>query len=113
MNPSASPLGGSSPASPRRLPTIPDTALPAEVRNGTTKDKQAYQAALGFERVMLGTLTKEFTADGPMADGPYADAVQDAFTGSLVANGGIGLGEQLFKTLTQSTSSTGTGKERS
>jgi Rod binding domain-containing protein len=94
------------------LPAIPDTALPADVRNGTEKDKQAYQAALGFERVMLGTLTKQLTEGSELADGPYASVVQDAFSGSLVANGGLGLGEQLFRTFTQSTSSTGTSKER-
>jgi Rod binding domain-containing protein len=81
------------------LPTIPDTALPAEVRDGSAKDKQAYQAALGFERVMLGTLTKQLTADSGLDDSPYSSAVQDAFSGALVANGGIGLGEQLYRTL--------------
>jgi hypothetical protein len=81
------------------LPAIPETALPSEVRDGTAKDKQAYQAALGFERVMLGTLTKQLTEDSALADGPYASAVQDAFSGALVANGGLGLGEQLFRSL--------------
>jgi hypothetical protein len=81
------------------LPAIPDTALPADVRNGSTKDKQAYQAALGFERVMLGTLTKQLTEGGELEDGPYASAIQDAFSGSLVSGGGLGLGEQLFRTM--------------
>jgi hypothetical protein len=31
------------------LPEVPVTALPAAVRNGTSDDKQAYKAALGFE----------------------------------------------------------------
>jgi hypothetical protein len=81
------------------LPALPETALPADVRNGSAKDKQAYQAALGFERVLLGTLTKPLTEGSDIGDGPYADAVQDAFTGSLVANGGLGLGTELFRTL--------------
>jgi Rod binding domain-containing protein len=85
------------------LPTIPESSLPAEVRNGSAKDKQAYQAALGFERVMLGTLTKQLTADSGLDDAPYASSVQDAFSGALVANGGIGLGEQLYRTLKERT----------
>ena len=93
------------------LPSIPDAALPAGVRTGTADDKQAYRAALGFEQVMLGTLTKQLTEDSSLADGPYASAVQDAFAGALVANGGLGLGEQLFRSITQSTPSTGTGAE--
>jgi Rod binding domain-containing protein len=81
------------------LPAIPESALPADVRTGTAKDKQAYQAALGFERVMLGTLTKQMTEDSSLGDSPYSSAVQDAFSGALVANGGLGLGEQLYRTL--------------
>jgi Rod binding domain-containing protein len=81
------------------LPAIPETALPAAVRNGTAKDKDAYRAAMGFEQVLLGTLVKSMTSRGPMADGPYAAPVQEAFTGSLVANGGLGLGTQLYHAL--------------
>ena len=40
------------------LPVVPDTALPADVRTGSDKDKQAYQAALGFERQLLTQLTQ-------------------------------------------------------
>jgi hypothetical protein len=74
-------------------------SLPASVRNGSAKDKEAYRAALGFEQVLLGTLVKSMTATGPMADGPYAAPVQEAFTGALVANGGLGLGAQLYRSL--------------
>jgi Rod binding domain-containing protein len=94
------------------LPQIPETALPASVRNGSVKDKQAYRAALGFEQVLLGTLVKSMATSGPLADGPYAAPVQEAFTGSLVANGGLGLGTELYRALTQQTSSAGTGKDR-
>jgi len=81
------------------LPAIPETALPAAVRNGTTKDKEAYRAAMGFEQVLLGTLVKSMASTGPMADGPYAAPVQEAFTSSLVAGGGLGLGTQLYRAL--------------
>jgi hypothetical protein len=81
------------------LPMIPETALPPAVRNGTAKDKEAYRAAMGFEQVLLGTLVKSMTSTGPMADCPYAAPVQEAFTGSLVAGGGLGLGTQLYRAL--------------
>ena len=41
------------------LPAISDALLPREVRAGSTADKQAYKAALGFEQVLLGELVKE------------------------------------------------------
>jgi hypothetical protein len=86
------------------LPAIPDSALPAAVRNGDAADKQDYQAAMGFEQVMLGQLVKEMLPqDSTLASGPYGDEIQDAMTGSLVDGGGIGLGRQLF-TMMQETS---------
>ena len=79
------------------LPAIPDSALPAAVRNGDAAHKQDYQAAMGFEQVMLGQLVKEMLPqDSELASGPYGDEVQDAMTSSLVDGGGIGLGRQLF-----------------
>ena len=81
------------------LPQIAETALPASVRNGSAKDKEAYRAALGFEQALLGTLVKSMASSGPLADGPYAAPVQEAFTGSLVAGGGLGLGTQLYRAL--------------
>ena len=81
------------------LPQVADSALPATVRTGSAKDKEAYRAALGFEQVLLGTLVKSMASTGPMADGPYAAPVQEAFTGALVANGGLGLGAQLYRAL--------------
>jgi hypothetical protein len=81
------------------LSQISQTALPASVRNGSAKDKEAYRAALGFEQVLLGTLVKSMATTGPLAEGPYAAPVQEAFTGSIVAGGGLGLGAQLYRAL--------------
>ena len=39
------------------LPPIDASLVPAEVRDGSKQDKQSYQAALGFERMLLGELT--------------------------------------------------------
>ena len=81
------------------LPQVSETALPAAVRNGSAEDKEAYKAALGFEQVLLGQLVKSMAADGPLSQGPYAAPVQDALSGGLVANGGLGLANDLYQAL--------------
>jgi Rod binding domain-containing protein len=81
------------------LPQVADSALPASVRTGTAKDKEAYRAALGFEQVLLGQLVKSMAADGPLSEGPYAAPVQDALASGLVANGGLGLATNLYRAL--------------
>jgi hypothetical protein len=78
------------------LPHVPSSALPAEVRNGSTADREAYTAALGFEQMLLGQLVGELM---PEADGPYAAHVEEAFATGLVADGGIGLAAQLYPSL--------------
>jgi hypothetical protein len=79
------------------LPPISDAALPRDVRTGSTADKQAYKAALGFERVLLGELVKEMAPS--LAEGPRADSVTDALTDALASAGGIGIAPQLYTTL--------------
>ena len=81
------------------LGLIPETALPAAVRNGSANDKEAYKAALGFEQVLLGQLVKSMASDGPLSEGPYAAPVQDALSGGLINNGGLGLAKDLYQAL--------------
>jgi Rod binding domain-containing protein len=81
------------------LGLIPEAALPAAVRNGSAKDKEAYKAALGFEQVLLGQLVKSMASDGPLSEGPYAAPVQDALSSGIVANGGLGLATNLYRAL--------------
>jgi Rod binding domain-containing protein len=82
------------------LPPVPDTALPAAVRAGSAQDKRQYAAALGFEQVMLGQLVQSMVPqDSGMTDGPYGDAVRDAFAQGLADSGGVGLAAQLFQTM--------------
>ncbi len=82
------------------LPSVPASALPASVREGSKADRQAYTAALGFEQMLLGQLVGEMLPKGTtMTDGPHAAAMQDAFTGGLIANGGIGLAAQLYPSM--------------
>jgi hypothetical protein len=82
------------------LPPVPETALPAAVRNGSAQDKERYSAALGFEQVMLGQLVKAMVPeDSGLAAGPYGSAVQDAFAQGIAGSGGVGLAAQLFQTM--------------
>jgi len=81
------------------LGLIPETALPAAVRNGSANDKEAYKAALGFEQVLLGQLVKSMASDGPLSEGPYAAPVQDALSSGLIANGGLGLARTIAESL--------------
>jgi hypothetical protein len=81
------------------LPQVSEAALPAAVRNGSAKDKEAYKAALGFEQVLLGQLVKSMASEGPLSEGPYAGPVQDALSGGLIAGGGLGLAGDLYRAL--------------
>jgi hypothetical protein len=81
------------------LPSVPASALPAAVRDGSKADREAYEAALGFEQILLGQLVGELLPEGELTEGPRAAAMQDAFTTGLVANGGLGLAAQLYPSL--------------
>jgi hypothetical protein len=70
------------------LPPVPSTVPPA--------DREAYRAALGFEQVLLGELTKAMVPEGTLTDGPYATTVQESLASGLAAAGGIGLAAQLY-----------------
>jgi Rod binding domain-containing protein len=107
------------------LPVIPDTALPADVRNGSDKDKQTYQAALGFERELLTQLTQSMvdttqngddsgdssdnSGDDSGAGFGSTDAVTQAYNqmlpdqlaNSLISGGGTGMAENLYRALNQ------------
>ena len=81
------------------LPSVPATALPAAVRDGSQADRDAYTAALGFEQILLGQLVGEMLPEGSLSDGPYAAHAQEAFATGLIADGGIGLAAQLYPSL--------------
>ena len=87
-------------ASLRSSPGASPSLATAAVRAGSDADKQAYKAALGFEKVLLGELVKEMTAATPsLTEGPRGDAVADAMTDAFASAGGIGLAPQLYTTL--------------
>jgi Rod binding domain-containing protein len=97
------------------LPPIDQAALPAEVRNGTKQDKKAYEAALGFERMLLGELTKTLaetakpagsgddSSDGDQtqdaASSMYMQMLPDQLADAVTSAGGLGLAQSIYKTI--------------
>jgi Rod binding domain-containing protein len=80
------------------LPAVADSALPSSVRNGSAADKQAYNAALGFEQMLVSQMVKTMAGDsGALAEGPYADTMQASLTSAVERAGGLGLAQSLYK----------------
>jgi Rod binding domain-containing protein len=100
------------------LPPIDQATLPADIRNGSKQDKQAYTAALGFERMLLGELTKQMAetakpagSDGDSGDGSdggqptdaassmYMQMLPDQLADAVTQNGGLGLARNFYDSM--------------
>jgi Rod binding domain-containing protein len=93
------------------LPPIDQASIPAEVRNGSKQDKQSYQAALGFERMLIGELTKAMADTAKPADGGdgaepkdaassmYMQMLPDQLADSMIAGGGLGLAQGFYESV--------------
>jgi Rod binding domain-containing protein len=94
------------------LPPIDQAALPAEIRNGSKQDKQDYQAALGFERMLLGELTKAMADTAKPAGGDddsgqpqdaaasmYMQMLPDQLADSITSAGGMGLAQSFYRSI--------------
>jgi Rod binding domain-containing protein len=84
------------------LPSV----LPAEVRNGGKEAKEAYAAALGFERMLVKQLTKSLTDSAAIGGGEkgesgsptaYREMIADGIADAITKGGGIGLAQDLYK----------------
>ena len=80
--------------------------LPAEVRNGGKEAKEAYGAALGFERMLVKQLTKSLTDSSAIGGGEdgkggspaaYREMISDGIADAITNAGGIGLAQNLYK----------------
>lgn len=81
---------------------IDQALLPAAVRNGSKERKENYQAALSFERVLVGQLTEQLTKSfgssdegGDAATQMLKEQMPSTLADALMAGGGIGLAGQL------------------
>ena len=101
------------------LPPIDQATLPADIRNGSKQDKQAYTAALGFERMLVGELTKQMAEtakpagsdDSDSGDGSdngqstdaassmYMQMLPDQLADAVTSAGGLGLAQSFYQTL--------------
>jgi Rod binding domain-containing protein len=89
------------------LPPLPaGTVLPADVRAGGADAQKDYRTALAFERVLLGQLTKAMQStvpgedeDATAATKTYRDMLPDTMADALTAGGGIGLADDLYRSL--------------
>jgi Rod binding domain-containing protein len=84
------------------LPSV----LPAEVRNGGKEAKEAYAAAVGFERMLVKQLTKSLTDSAAVGGGEdgksgspaaYREMISDGIADAITQGGGIGLAQDLYK----------------
>ena len=99
------------------LPPIDNSLLPADVRTGTTADKDRYKTALAFERQLVEQLTQSM-ADTTKAqdsgssddDGDGSSASTDSYkqmlpgvmADSIMSAGGLGLAATIANGLKES-----------
>jgi Rod binding domain-containing protein len=91
------------------LPIIDQSLLPADVRQGTSADRKAYGAAMGFERALLGELTKVMAETAKPSDDDdssqdaaaqaYQSQMPDQLADAIEQGGGIGLAQTLYESM--------------
>ena len=97
------------------VPAIDEAALPADVRKGTTAQKQTYQAALGFEQLLVQQLAQSMMSSTDGADGAdgssdgsdgsdgtttlYQQMLPDQLATSVTSAGGLGLADQIYRSI--------------
>ena len=94
------------------VPPIDQSLLPADVRNGSATDRKTYAAALGFERALLGELTKTMAETAKPVDGgdeegesqdsatsTYMDMLPDQLADGIQQNGGLGLAKTFYDSM--------------
>jgi len=99
------------------MPPIDNAFLPADVRNGTKERRRQYDAALSFERQLVGELTRQLSKTAQPADGSqgsaatqtYRDMLPGAMADAVMAEGGLGLAQQIDKAMPTASPSVGAG----
>jgi Rod binding domain-containing protein len=80
------------------LPPIDQALLPADIRTAAPARRDAYTAALGFERLLVQQLTQSLarsTGEALGGNSPYASLLPDALADGVMGGGGLGLARQL------------------
>jgi Rod binding domain-containing protein len=88
------------------LPLVDRTALPVDVRNASTKDQQAYRAALGFEQALLtqllGSVESLSEAGGEETPAAYKSLIPTTLAEAMSSQGGLGLARDLYESMRRS-----------
>ena len=84
------------------LPPIDPATLPADIRNGSAERRKSYEAAMGFERMLVQQLTKSLAdsakpadEDADVASTTYRSMLPDTLADRVMADGGLGLARDL------------------
>jgi hypothetical protein len=108
------------------IPNLNVASIPANIRNGDSKAKQAYSEGLAFEDMLVNELTQQLSStmyggdssDGSSTDGSsdstdgssgsssmlggasaYASMIPQALTSSIMNSGGLGMAESFAQEL--------------
>jgi Rod binding domain-containing protein len=82
--------------------------LPADVRAAGAEGRKLYEAALGFEQMLVRNLTAQLAKSAESTDGEEGgdagsslmqEQIPDALASSIAANGGLGLAHDLYLSL--------------
>jgi Rod binding domain-containing protein len=94
------------------LPPIDNSLLPANVRTGTTADKDRYKSALAFERQLVEQLTQSLAQTGKTqsdaddgssaATNSYKEMLPGVMADSIMSAGGLGLAATIAQSLKES-----------
>lgn len=80
---------------PGGLPPIDAALLPDDVR--TPAQRQAYGAALGFERMLVEQLASSLQQTTGEEGGDYAQLLPGALADSVEQSGGLGLARTIYE----------------
>jgi hypothetical protein len=120
MSSSSADMGLAAIGSEAGIPSLNVASIPAEVRNGDSKARQAYAEGLAFENVLVNELSQQMasTMYGGQADssaatdsttggdasgtgggllgaaGAYSSLIPQALSSSIMSGGGIGLAQE-------------------
>jgi hypothetical protein len=88
------------------LAPVDQALLPADIRTATPARRDAYEAGLSFERLLVQQLTTSLAdtaRDALGGDSPYASLLPDALADGVMGGGGLGLARQLTDAIAPAT----------
>ena len=84
------------------LPIVDRSLMPADIRDAGPQRRKEYQAALGFEQILVQQLVQTLadTAkpedEGDAATQTYRSMLPDAMANAITSQGGLGLARDLM-----------------